>query len=293
MGAPFHALAQGRLAASLVQGAARSNSVIPVYVINLARSPERRAWMMAELAKAGAKGSFVRAVDGRRFGARCDIATVRKPRAQRALSKAEAALTLSHRKTWRKFLASDADHAVILEDDVHLGSGFRDVLALDSKAIAFDAVKLETMFHKIWLSRRGRAAGERRLHRLGAEHLGSAAYLVSRAGARKMLAATRGFVHAVDYQLFGPHALGEGGLVVYQLVPAVAVQDNLLPDPKSRCGLGSTLHEEDRRRLVARARRGKPRGFHRLRREARRLAEQVVRWLRLAPTMHRRRIPWE
>ena len=36
----------------------------PIYVINLARSPERRAWMETELARVGVEGIFVRAVDG-------------------------------------------------------------------------------------------------------------------------------------------------------------------------------------------------------------------------------------
>ncbi len=266
--------------------------MISVYVINLARSPERRAWMEAELARADAEAVFLQAVDGRRFGARCD-APWRDPRPRPILSKAEAALTLSHRKAWRALLASESLHAVILEDDVHLGRGFREILTLDWDAFGFDAVKLETMLYKVWVSRRGEPAGERRLHRLGAEHLGAAAYVISRAGARKMLAATRGFRHSVDWTLFGRQTIGHGFIKAFQLVPAIAVQDNLLPDANSRLGLGTTLHEEDRKRLVEQVQREKPRGLARWRREARRLADQISRWMRLAPTMHRRRVPWE
>ena len=145
-------------------------------------------------------------------------------------------MTLSHRKAWRALLASESLHAVILEDDVHLGRGFREILTLDWDAFGFDAVKLETMLYKVWVSRRGEPAGERRLHRLGAEHLGAAAYVISRAGARKMLAATRGFRHSVDWTLFGRQTIGHGFIKAFQLVPAIAVQDNLLPDAKSRLG---------------------------------------------------------
>jgi glycosyl transferase family 25 len=292
MGAPPQALAQGHLAASLVQNSARTRQLIPVYVINLARSPERRAWMEAQLSRAGVEGRFVRAVDGRRFGARCE-ALRRDGRPRPALSKAEAASTLSHRRAWRQFLASAAEHAVIMEDDVHLGRGFRQILVLDWKRFSFDAVKLETMLYRVWLTRRGEPAAERRLHRLGGEHLGAAAYLISRAGARKMLVATRDVSGCADWSLFGPHTIGDGSVEALQLVPAIAVQDNLWPDAKSRVGLGTTLHEEDRKRLAALARRNKPTGIRRLRREARRVADQLLRWLRLSPTMYRRRVPWE
>ena len=261
--------------------------MIPIYVINLVRSPERRAWMEAELARAGVEGIFVRAVDGRRFGERC--ARDARP----VLSKAEAALILSHRKAWRTFLASGADHAVVLEDDVHLGRDFGATLGLDWSRWNFDAVKLETLLHKAWHSRAGDPAGARRLHRLGAEHLGAAAYLISRAGALKMLANTEPLAEPVDHTLFGRRAIQEGEIKALQLVPAIAVQDTMHPDMTARGALASTLHEEDRKRLAEQIRREKPRGPERWRREKRRLADQIRRWIRLAPSMHRARIPWE
>jgi len=270
----------------------RRRAVIPVYVINLARSPERRAWMEGELGREGVAGIFVRAVDGRRFGARCDDAAKANP-ARRQLSRAEAALTLSHRKVWRRFLASGARHAAIFEDDIHLGKNIRQILDLDWTRWEFDAVKLETLFHVVWLERRGRPAGERTLHRLGAEHLASAAYLISRAGAKKMLAATRDFSKPLDHILFGRRPIGEGAFLALQLVPAIAVQDTMRPNAEKHSELASVLHEDDRKQLAAKAKREKPKGFERLRREARRLAEQWRRWIRLSPKMHRRRVPWE
>ena len=266
--------------------------MIPVYVINLARSPARKAWMESELGREGIEGLFVRAVDGRRFGARCDRAAKAYP-ARRLISRAEAALTLSHRNVWRRFLASGAAHAAILEDDIHLGRGFKQTLELDWTQWEFDAVKLETLFHVVWLERRGRRAGERRLHRLGAEHLASAAYLISRAGARKMLAATRDLDEPLDHTLFGHRLIGAGAFLALQLVPAIAVQDAVRQDVAKRSELASTLHEDDRKQLAAKAKREKPQGPARLRREAARLGEQLRRWIALAPTMHRRRVPWE
>jgi glycosyl transferase family 25 len=248
--------------------------------------------MERELGREGLLGLFVRAVDGRRFGLRCENAAKTNP-ARRNLSRAEAALTLSHRKVWRRFLASGAKHAAILEDDIHLGRGFKQTLDLDWTQWEFDAVKLETLFHVVWLERRGRAAGERTLHRLGAEHLASAAYLISRAGAKKMLAATHDLCQPLDHILFGRRPIGEGAFLALQLVPAIAVQDTVRPNAAKRSELASILHEEDRKQLAAKAKRDKPKGFERLRREAGRLGDQLRRWIRLSPKMHRRRVPWE
>ena len=255
--------------------------MIPVYVINLARSADRRAFMQAALAQAGVGGEFVAAVDGRRCRA-----------GPRAISGAETALILSHRKVWRRFLRSAAEYAVVLEDDAHLGDGFAKLLEADWGAQSFDAVKLETLFHRVWLARRGAALGERQLHRLGSEHYGTAGYLVSREGARKMLALTRGLSQPVDHALFGAKAMRAGRLRVLQLVPAVVVQDNIHPDASARRELPTTLHESDRQKLAQEARRAKPRGWARLVREARRLVEQAERAARLAPTMSRARVRW-
>src|SRR5947209_5045362 len=149
MGAAMGALAQGDLVAA---AAAAVAPVIPVYVLNLVRSPERREFMARTLERAGATADFVAAVDGRR----CRSASLR-------LSKAETALILSHRKAWRRLLRSAADHAVVLEDDAHLGDGFADLLGADWSGVEFDLVKLETMLQRVWLARRGVRLGARAL----------------------------------------------------------------------------------------------------------------------------------
>jgi glycosyl transferase family 25 len=265
--------------------------MIAVYVINLARSPERRAWMESELARAGVEAIFVRAVDGRRFSGRCERLSAANANGN-ALSRAETALILSHRKAWRKLLASGAGHAVVLEDDVHLGEGFRDTLALDWSRWDFDLVKLETTFDRVWLARRGEAAGGRELRRLGAEHHGAAAYLVSRAGAERARASTRRLDQPVDVALFGRRAIADGLVTALQLVPAIAVQDNLHPSADARASLASTLHESDRKAIAARRKRQRPAGVERVRREARRLWEKILRRIRLSPTMRLTRVPF-
>ena len=79
-------MAQGDLVAATESAVTR---MIPVYVINLARSPERRAFMAESLARAGVTPEFVAAVDGRA------CRSTRPPRA--TISRAETAVILSHR----------------------------------------------------------------------------------------------------------------------------------------------------------------------------------------------------
>ena len=121
--------------------------MIPVYVINLQRSVERRAWMEKELAGAAVEAEFIAAVDGRRFGPACKSSSARR-NPVRAISAPEAAVTLSHRKAWRMFLRSGAPFAVVLEDDVHLGRGLAQVLESDWTRWRFDIVKLETKLER-------------------------------------------------------------------------------------------------------------------------------------------------
>jgi glycosyl transferase family 25 len=279
MGAPLRALAQGDLVATAEEAA---RPMIPVFVLNLARSPDRRAFMAEGLARAGVAAEFVASVDGR---------ARRLPRHPR-LSMAETALILSHRKAWRRLLVGAGEYAVVLEDDTHVGEGFAGLLAADWGHFRFDLVKLETSFDRVWLARRGAALGGRTLRRLGAEHLCAAGYLISRAGAVKLLEATRALSEPVDHALFGRAAIFEGRVVAYQLEPAIVVQDNLHPDASARRGIATTLHEADRTGLAEAARRLKPRGLARLAREVGRFAEQAQRVVRLAPTMRRARVPW-
>jgi glycosyl transferase family 25 len=278
MGASLRALAKGDLVAA-AEGA--TEAMIPVYVLNLARSPQRRAFMAEGLARAGVTPQFVSAVDGR---------ACRRP--PRVLSAAETALILSHRKAWRRLLASEARHAVVLEDDAHVGEDFANLLKADWRAASFDLVKLETLFDRVWLARRGVALAGRELRRLGAEHLASAGYLISRAGARKMLEATRALAEPVDHTLFGREAIFEGRVVAYQLWPAIVVQDNLHPERAARREIATTLHESDRARLAEAARRAKPRGLMRVAREGRRLVDQARRAWRFFPGFRRARVPW-
>jgi glycosyl transferase family 25 len=96
------------------------------YVVNLARSPDRRAHIANELAKTGIDYEFVDAVDGRELNIG-DVALVDRVAARDgSLGDTAAAVAggvgcvLSHQRVYQKVVADGHDRALVLEDDMVL-----------------------------------------------------------------------------------------------------------------------------------------------------------------------------
>jgi len=103
---------------------------VKAYVINLVRSPERRAHMQRELHKTGMEYEFIEAVDG----TECDLedSSISSPISLgRGLIQQGAwrgarywpgvlGCALSHLKVYRKILEDGAEVALVLEDDIIL-----------------------------------------------------------------------------------------------------------------------------------------------------------------------------
>lgn len=148
------------------------------------------------------------------------------------LTRFEVACLMSHQAIWRRLVASGEPHAIVLEDDLHLMPGFAE-LARETAWVPSDAhaVKLDSYFQTVLLGPPRPVAGNRTLARLYSRHESSAAYLVTRAGAELYLRLTTPPRLPADYSIFpaNPRRLG---LMIYQLAPAAAVQDHLLPREK-------------------------------------------------------------
>jgi glycosyl transferase family 25 len=186
-----------------------------VYVINLDRHPERLAHMRDQLSDVGFER--VAAVDG-----------AENPKGMRGLTSFELACLESHRNAWRLFMKRSDAHACFLEDDVHFSPDFGALVKTDGW-IPPDAhsIKLDTYLQEVKLGERRPASCRREIARLYTRHQSSAAYILSRKGAERYLALTARAVLPADYSLF-PRSPRRLGLRVYQLTPAVAVQDHLL-----------------------------------------------------------------
>jgi glycosyl transferase family 25 len=190
-----------------------------VYLINLDRNPERLAHMREQLN--GIAFERISAVDGSN-----------DPPTMKGLTRFELACLESHRTAWRKFLASAESLACFLEDDLHVNPGFAALLN-GAKWPPRDAhaVKLDTYFQKVRLGKRMSMSGGREIARLYSRHESAAAYILSRDGATRYLELTESARQPADYAVF-PNTPRRLGLNIYQLVPAIAIQDHLLKDGK-------------------------------------------------------------
>jgi glycosyl transferase family 25 len=106
----------------------------PVFVINLARSANRRAFILPYLQALGVRAQIFPAVDGSQLDraalgpeGRYDDAYAHE-RFSRSLSMGEIACTLSHVELCRKIVADGLPVAVVLEDDITFIDGVADVV---------------------------------------------------------------------------------------------------------------------------------------------------------------------
>ncbi len=95
---------------------------IPLFVINLAKSQNRRAHMQQQLGSLGLSYEFIKAVDGKAIKERdlppIDHAFAEKLSYRKAPTKAEIGCALSHLKAYQKIVREGMEYACIMEDDV-------------------------------------------------------------------------------------------------------------------------------------------------------------------------------
>jgi glycosyl transferase family 25 len=108
---------------------------VHAYVINLARSLDRRAHITAELKKTGLDYEIITAVDGRDLDL-CDTAIIDPsmpfidpslPVVDAGLAAGSAGAALSHLNVYKKIIGDDLDVALVLEDDLMLPADLRNL----------------------------------------------------------------------------------------------------------------------------------------------------------------------
>lgn len=121
---------------------------LKAYLINLDRAQERLQRMEAKCQEAGLPFERVPAVDGATLNFPCAEFDARsyKYLHGRKVIPAEVGCYLSHVECARRLLASDAEHALILEDDVAFPPDFLNLLRLAlSESDDWDILRLSTM----------------------------------------------------------------------------------------------------------------------------------------------------
>jgi len=202
-----------------------------IYLINLARRPDRLAAMLRQSAPLGLSLERVDAVDGARESLEhsswfADGGPLGE------IPKGDKACLLSHRQAWELFLAGTDRHAVFLEDDVRLSASAPGLLASDAWIPqGVGVVKLEHYGPKgqrVLLVNLREVEGNFQLGRMLSRHTGAAAYILSREAAQILLGETR-FDLPVDHLLFNPNnSTLFARLAPWQLVPAIARQEEFV-----------------------------------------------------------------
>ena len=165
------------------------------FLINLARSPDRLAAMVPQLsalsAALGIEWERVDAIDGTTLQlpnpALVDQDAFRR-RHHALLRRGEVGCYLSHHATLTRFLATDDEIGLILEDDAILSAALPGVLgALSACPGHWDLVKLHAT-HPSGIIPRLRLDGRHRVVSLAFRHGSAAAYVVNRRAAERLVA---------------------------------------------------------------------------------------------------------
>lgn len=205
-------------------------------VISLADAQERRSHIGNQFSRRGIVFRFFNAVDARTLHIG---STPYKPHSgtRWMLSPSEVAVFESHRALWKICTEGDQDHMVIFEDDVVLGDKFSVAYrAIISKSPEFDIVKLDWHPLKTRVAGLKHIAPDFQIARIVKTMPSAAAYVVSRAGAKKLLHWSETYCDHLDDFIFMPR----DDWRLFQLIPPVAVQAYMIED-NAAATLGSTV----------------------------------------------------
>jgi len=182
--------------------------LIPVWVINLEKRPDRLEKIGKRLDQLGIEWENIEAIDGENcIKSKLDISA--KNGEIGFLSKNTRACTARHYKACELLVTRKDNFAIILEDDVDLSDEFKDLL-FDKSWIPKGAelIKLEkfapTKISKILVGKSLSQAlnKTRNVHKMYSRHTGAAAYLLSVNGADKLLKWNLKYTVPVDHILF-------------------------------------------------------------------------------------------
>jgi glycosyl transferase, family 25 len=217
------------------------------YVINLARSLERRVHVTAELERVGIDYEFVEGVEGRDLDLADEKLIDPAVLGTSWFRPGVAGCAFSHRTVYEKILAADLDWALVLEDDVTLPADLQRL----SEALAQHLNAAEVILlnydspDTIKMSRQGlvylRAGRQLALPLDVNQPASSAAYLISRDACKRMTESITPFQARPDD--WG-HFFVKGALDRIRCVVPMAV----LKDPR----FGSTIDYNDQASMKSR-----------------------------------------
>jgi len=200
-----------------------AQSGLPIYFINLDRSPDRLAFMERQFSWFGIQAKRICGIDGKQDAIPTHLAT--QFPIESKMTVGEIGCYASHLVALSRFISEGHDVAVILEDDVTLRNDFIEVArqALAAAPAGWEILHLSTAFkHPVQIARKFGTGSIVRYSRLP---VGTAAYAVNRAGAAKLLAA-RPRVRPYDMEFRYAWLIG---LDICGVYPPPATQESTFP----------------------------------------------------------------
>ena len=201
-----------------------------IYVINLARRPERMRYMQEQLAKVGVAYERVDAVDGARLsGSECKSLARRfrwwcargyMPRA------GEIGCAMSHRSVWRKMKDAEDRAFCVLEDDVAVSDRFAEMLDKAESFAARSASPLAILLTPFCAEPQG-GFTEGSFGRI-AWAASTGGYVLNREAAQRLLFATARLDSPIDEW---SRWAKRGGIALYATQPSVCSQAEYGSEP--------------------------------------------------------------
>ena len=199
---------------------------LPLVFVNLDRDAERRERLEAELARLNLQGERLHAVwwadlppaeQDALYSPQLNQGQYYKP-----LVNGEKGCYASHIQAWRQLLASDAPAMVVLEDDVRLDDRLADgIAAIAALDIPWDMVKLIGREHEKVRSQRPLLPDVALIEYQRVPSM-TAGYVISRAGAARLLQTRVPFGRPIDVDL---RFWWENQLRILGTLPALLVLD--------------------------------------------------------------------
>lgn len=188
-----------------------------IFVINMARATERRVTILRHLDELGLEAEILPAVEG----AKIERSTL-GPDAEPGLSAGEIGCYLSHIRFWQIVVERQLEHAIVLEDDVICEPAMMTVAEeIASLKLPVDAVRLSAL-QPIRGRTIARLSGGHSLLLPNKNPSGTQGYLVSLAGARRLLASLSIPKMPIDNAL---DAYWKQGLAIPVVFPCVVRED--------------------------------------------------------------------
>lgn len=197
------------------------------FYINLARRPDRRAFMEDQFSRLGLAATRIEAVIP------ADLTDTQRAQILRMESGVRETggycVSLSHLAAMRAFLATRAAFALIFEDDAVISPSLpRFIAALEANPPSLDLLRIETSGRRIRLKSSESAIAGFSICRAFSWEAGRAGYIVSRSGAEALVVAPEMLGKPHDESMFDPYEPLPRRLTVRQLDPALCIQEHIL-----------------------------------------------------------------